>query len=367
MSHVRAAPELSVIVPTFNEAGNVRLVVEAIDAVLKNITWEVVFVDDDSTDATTLALRELALKDARVRLLHRVGRRGLSSAVVEGILSTSSPYVAVMDADLQHDEAILPMMFEALKSGRADVVVGSRYATGGSIGQWERRRAVVSRVANWLAKLLVRNELTDPMSGYFAVTRVTFESAMRRLSSQGYKILLDLFASLPDRPRLLEIPYTFRTRHSGTSKLDAMVAWEYGMLLLDKIFGHLIPIRFFMFALVGSIGVIVHFLGLWALYRVGGVDFGPAQTLATVVTMTFNFFLNNVFTYRDRRMEGWSMVLGLLSFYAACSIGVLVNVGVSSFIFGQQYRWWIAGGAGAMVSAVWNYAATSVFTWRRKR
>jgi dolichol-phosphate mannosyltransferase len=355
-----------VIVPTLNEVGNLTVLVERIEAVLLGVAWEIVFVDDDSTDGTLALLNEMARSDPRVRFLHRIGRRGLASAVVEGILSTSSPYIAVMDADLQHDERILPQMLEAVRSGEVDVAVGSRYVEGGGIGKWDRKRALASRLATRLAAVVVRAELRDPMSGYFAITRASFDRAVRSLSSQGYKILLDLFASFPERPRFREIPYTFRARHSGASKLDALVAWEYAMLVLDKLFGRLVPVRFFMFAVVGGVGIGVHFLALWIFHRLGRVGFTSAQTLATVCAMTFNFFLNNVFTYRDRRVRGWRLVPGLLSFYAVCGLGVVANVGVGAFVFRQQYSWWIAGGAGAVVGSVWNYAATSVLTWRRK-
>lgn len=367
MTRPPTTPELSVIVPTFNEVGNVADLVQGIDAVLPEIAWEVVFVDDDSTDGTVAALRDLARRDSRVRVVHRIGRRGLSSAVVEGIMTTSSPYLAVMDADLQHDEAILPRMLEALMSGHVEIVVGTRYAAGGGIGAWDRKRALISRLSTRVARLVLHADLTDPMSGYFALTRNTFDSAVRQLSSQGYKILLDLFASLPASPRVREIPYTFRTRRSGTSKLDALVAWEYVVLILDKLCGHLIPVRFFLFALVGTLGIIVHFASLWLLHRVGHIGFAFAQTGATFVAMTVNFLLNNIFTYRDQRVRGRGLLVGLLSFYAVCSVGLVANVGVGSFVFTQQYTWWMAGGAGALIGAVWNYAATSVFTWRVKR
>ena len=367
MSRPHISPEVSVIVPTFNEVGNVRPLVERIDRALQSVAWEVVFVDDDSTDGTSSALRQMAMADPRSRMVHRIGRRGLASAVVEGILSTSSPYLAVMDSDLQHDETLLPMMLEALKTGAFDIVVGSRYVDGGGVGPWDRKRVFLSRLATGLAAPVLRTRLTDPMSGYFALTRVTFESAVRRLSGQGYKILLDLFASLPASPRFLEIPYTFRKRHAGESKLDAMVAWEYALLILDKLFGRIVPVRFFMFAIVGGLGIGVHFVILWFLHRSEAFAFGRAQAAATLGAMTCNFLLNNVFTYRDQRLQGWRMLVGLMSFYAVCSVGAVANVGVGSFLFQRQYSWWMSGAAGAIVGAIWNFAATRTFTWRAKR
>lgn len=206
------------------------------------------------------------------------------------------------------------------------------------------------------------------MSGFFVIRRSAFEMTVRRLSAQGYKILLDLFASSPRPLRFAEIPYVFRERVSGESKLDALVAWEYVMLILDKLIGHIVPVRFVMFGFVGGLGVFVHFLSLWLIYRVAEVSFAPSQTAATFIAMTFNYFLNNVLTYRDQRLKGLRLFTGWATFVVACSIGVVANVGVAAFAFAHNYPWWLAGAAGALVGAVWNYAATSQFTWGgRKR
>jgi len=358
--------EIAVIAPTFNERDNVGELIERLDAVLGGRAWEIVFVDDDSSDGTPDRLCEIARTDPRVRILRRIGRRGLSTAVVEGVLSTTAPIIAVMDADLQHDESVLPEMIARLHEGDCDIVIGSRYAEGGGVGDWSSQRQAFSRLATRLARLVVKADLTDPMSGFFVMRREAFEGAVRRLSGQGFKILLDLLASAPTPLRVAETPYTFRQRLYGESKLDSAVLWDYAALLLDKLVGRFVPVRFVMFALVGGLGVIVHFAVLSLLFQAMAQDFALSQAVAAVVAMTFNFFVNNALTYRDRRLRGpKALLLGLASFYAVCSIGLIANVGIANFLFEEAYAWWLSGIAGILVGAVWNYAASAVFTWKR--
>lgn len=359
-----AAPVLTIVVPTFNECDNVHPLVERLDRTLANERWEVIFVDDDSTDGTPQVVRELARRDPRVRMIHRIGRRGLASAVVEGVQSSTAPFVAVMDADLQHDESILPQMLERLRRNDVDVVVGSRYAAGGGTGDWSKDRVEISRFASLASRLIVTTPLSDPMSGYFLLRREAFDEVVRRLSSQGFKILLDILASGSGRLRVAEVPYVFRQRTHGQSKLDTAVAWEYLTLLLDKLVGRYVPVRFVLFMAVGGAGVLVHMGMLGIATQILQTPFVWGQSVATVTAMTFNFFVNNKLTYRDRRLKGWKLLTGLLSFYLVCSVGAVANVGIANFLFGESYAWWLAGIAGVLVGAVWNFAASAVFTWR---
>jgi len=359
--------ELTIVIPTFKERDNVEELVRRLDKCLEGTAWEVVFVDDDSPDGTSDAVRELAQADRRVRCVQRIGRRGLSSACVEGLLTSAAPYVAVMDADLQHDESILPRMLQSLRHEDLDIVVGSRYVSGGSIGAWDEKRAFISRLATRVSHMVVPPTLQDPMSGFFMMRRAAFMGAVRRLSAIGFKILVDLFASSEKPLRFKEIPYTFRTRHAGESKLDNQVAWDYGMLLLDKLVGHIVPVRFVAFAFIGGLGVFVHLAVLTALFKTGTLEFVSGQASATVVAMVFNFGINNVITYRDRQLKGLKWVTGLLSFMVACSVGALANVGIASYMFAQESGWLVAAIAGILVGAVWNYAVTSVYTWGKRK
>jgi dolichol-phosphate mannosyltransferase len=360
-------PLLSIIIPTFNERDNVVPLYEAINAVPMGLPFEMVFVDDDSTDGTRDQLAKLAQRDIRVRVIHRIGRRGLATAVTEGMLSTVTPYLAVIDADMQHDERVLPDMIAALRKGDTDLVVGSRYNEGGSIGEWDSSRARISGIATRLAGLITRSDLSDPMSGFFAISRQAFDSAVRDLSGQGYKILLDICASSRTPLRTEEVSYRFRTRQAGESKLDALIVWEYLLLLIDKTIGHVVPARFVSFMVIGTLGVLVHMLVLSTIMEVGARSFTVAQGVAAGVAMIFNFFVNNTLTYRDRRLKGFpALAKGLISFVAVCSFGAVANVGIASFLFDDyRYGWWLAGLAGILIGAVWNYAATSLVTWRK--
>jgi dolichol-phosphate mannosyltransferase len=360
------SPKLAVIVPTRNERDNVHRVYDALCRVLKGIDWEVIFVDDDSNDGTAEVVGRLANSDGRVRRIQRIGRRGLASACVEGILASTAPYVAVMDADLQHDEQLLPRMLETLiTEPHVDVVVGSRYVEHGSSATLSRERAFISALATRIARSILQVPLTDPMSGFFMVRREAFEGVVRRLSRIGFKILLDLLASSPRPLQVKEIPYHFRERHFGESKFDALIGWEYLMLLADKVIGHIIPVRFFVFALVGALGLVVHLAVLWFCLNPMQLTFELSQATATGIAIIGNFTLNNWLTYHDRRLTGWQFVSGLLSFALICGFGAVANVGVATLLFTQEHAyWWVAGIAGAAMSAVWNYAVSSTYTWR---
>jgi len=365
-SPVSAGPELTLVIPTLNERDNIGPLVDLLDAVLESVSWEVIFVDDDSPDGTAERIREIGRRDRRVRCLQRLGRRGLTTACIEGVLTSSAPHIAVMDADMQHDEKLLPQMLAMLKSEPVDLVVGSRYVAGGGIGGLDAARANMSAFATRLSRIICKAEIADPMSGFFMLRRDVLEGALRRLSGQGFKILLDILASSPRSLRVRELPYEFRERQRGESKLDTLVAWEYIMLIADKLIGHIVPVRFALFAFVGGIGLLIHMSVLWFGLTVVGAAFNPAQAAATIVAMTANFFLNNLFTYRDRRLRGLAVLRGLFTFYAICTLGAVANVGIAGYVFSRNEVWWLAGLAGVVVGSVWNYAISSVFTWKQK-
>jgi dolichol-phosphate mannosyltransferase len=359
------APELCVVVPVLNERDNVGPLVAALHQVLDGVAWEVMFVDDDSSDGTRDRIAALARTDPRVRMIHRIGRRGLASAFIEGAQASQAPFVAAMDGDMQHDESLLPRMLATLQQG-ADIVIGSRYVDGGGIGEWDSRRAGMSNLATRMGQLVLRTQVADPMSGFFMLRREVFDRAVRRLSAIGFKILLDIIASLPETPRIVELPFRFRTRVSGESKLDAGVLRDYALLLADKLVGHIVPVRFLMFAAVGASGIAAHMIFLFAALKLAGLDFDHAQAVATVLAIIGNFTLNNAFTFGDRRLRGWAFARGLLTFGLICLVGAIGNLSVASFLFGPAHSsWWAAGLVGAVMSLVWNYAVSSVITWRR--
>jgi dolichol-phosphate mannosyltransferase len=359
-------PQLSVVVPTFNERENVTTLLRRLETTLAGVAWEVIFVDDNSPDGTWNLVRDLARQDSRVRCIRRIGRRGLSGACIEGILASSAPCAAVIDADLQHDETQLPKMLALLQDGSADLVVGSRYVEGGSADSFNKQRAGASALATEVAKRVLRVQIADPMSGFFMIRRDRFEELAPQLSTQGFKILLDIVATARGNLRIVEIPYSFGSRLHGESKLDSMVALDFLGLVLAKLTHDLVSLRFLLFATVGSIGLVVHFAALFIALEGFGLPFPQAQACGALLAMTSNFILNNFLTYRDQRLKGLAILRGLLLFYLVCGVGLAANVGVAFSVYDQDPIWWLAGAAGALMGVVWNYAMSGLFVWRRR-
>jgi dolichol-phosphate mannosyltransferase len=354
---------LSIVVPTFNESGNVRELLSRLDSVLGESGWEVIFVDDDSPDGTARTAREIAKSDVRVRCLHRIGRRGLSTACIEGMMASSAPIIAVMDADLQHDETILPKMLAEIEQSDADLVIGTRYVAGGGTGNWDESRKSMSRFATAASHAVLKQPISDPMSGFFMLQRRVLDDTVHGLSGLGFKILLDILATSRQPLRVAEVPYTFRNRFAGESKLDEMVIWEYGMLLADKTVGRFVPVRLLTFSIVGGLGVFVHLSILTFTLKVLQTSFMAAQATAISTTMVFNFALNNLLTYRDRRLTGWKWLKGLISFMLSCSIGGVVNFLIARYLNEHRGTVYLAALAGVMVGSIWNYAVTQIYTW----
>jgi dolichol-phosphate mannosyltransferase len=358
------APDVTIVVPCYNERDNVAPLVERLDRALSGFAWEVVFVDDNSPDGTADTARALAEHDGRVRCIRRIGRRGLASAVIEGASSSSAQAIAVMDGDLQHDETKLPAMLRDVMGGDYDLAVGTRHGAGADdSGLSSGFRQRLSRAGIRVAQAFLPVRLSDPMSGFFAIRRQMFERIAPRLTGSGFKILLDLVLSAPAPLRVAEVPFRFRPRASGASKLDVLVLVQFAGLLLDKLTHGAVPLRFLAFALVGGLGVLVH-LAVLVTAQTVGLPFGGAQTIATVVAMAFNFQLNNHVTYRDRRLRGPAVWQGLLLFMLVCGVGAIANIGIARALYAGHATSIAAGAMGAVIGVVWNYAVSATLVWR---
>lgn len=356
--------DLSIVVPTYNERGNVERLIAALDLTLQGITWQVIFVDDDSPDGTAAAVKAIAANDSRVQCLHRVGRRGLAGAVIEGAMASSAPFVAVMDGDMQHDETLLPAMFAALRADRADLVIGSRFLQADGLDKGlSAIRQMGSRVAAWLGRKALRADVSDPVSGFFMIRRVLIEQVAQKLSTDGFKVLFDIIASQATPPRIVELSYAFREREAGESKLDSRVVVEYAGLVLGKLTNDLLSVRTVLFGLVGASGILVHLSVLYLLERGGHSSFEQAQIIAALVAMTSNYFINNALTYRDRRHKGWRLLTGYIQFCLVCSVGLAANFAVADIVRTYVPGWILAGAAGAAVGAVWNYVISTITVW----
>lgn len=358
------SPELAVIVPTFREAGNVGTLLDRLRSALSSIDAEIIVVDDWSDDGTADLVETIARHDRRIRLVRRYGRRGLAGAVIEGMLASVAPVVAVIDGDLQHDERVLPALYDAINRG-ADLAIGTRYGSGGSTGDWSPTRRAISRCATRLTGLLRCPDLSDPMSGLFAVRREVLLEAVPRLSSLGFKVLLDIALSSPRPLNIREIPFQFRCREAGESKLDGAAGVDFLLLLLDKALKGRLPPKLLLFLVVGLVGLGVNLIALDILLS-SGASFRYAQAGAVMLSMLFNFAVNNELTFRDKRLRGVRWFCGLLTFSLVCGLGATANIGVGSLLYTQHHAWWVASVAGAVVAAIWNFVATSASAWNRR-
>jgi dolichol-phosphate mannosyltransferase len=357
--------ELTIVSPTFNERSNIRPLVAKLDAALRGIAWQAIFVDDNSPDGTAEEVKAIARLDPRVHCIRRVGRRGLAGAVLEGALASAAPFVAVIDADLQHDETLLPAMLALLRADQADMVVASRYLQpdGLSTGLSQSRQQG-SRIATWMGRQVLKNDVSDPVSGYFMARRAIWDLAAPKLTTEGFKVLLDILASHPEPIRVAELPYQFRDRLSGESKLDRRIVIEYLSLILNKATHDIIPVRAIMFALVGSTGFLVN-AGVLLAFDAShaALPFWVIQLAAALVAMTSNYLINNAITYHDRRRKGAALLVGYVRFCLLCSAGLFVNVAIASFLNDRLHAVLLSGVAGAAFGAVWNYVTTSLAVW----
>ena len=369
--------ELAVVLPTYNERKNIASMVDRLDAALQGVAWEVIIVDDNSPDGTSDEARQLSLTNPHVRCIERIGRRGLASAAIEGMCATAAPIVAVMDADHQHDPMLLPQMLAAVQSDEYDIAYASRFAEGASTEEWGRPdRVKASGIANKIANKVTGVELSDPMSGYFMLRAETLRADAHRLSGVGFKILLDILATVERPLRVKEFPMNFAARAEGESKLDQTVVFEFLIGLYDKWLGRIIPTRFALFGTVGALGVFVQLGALWVVLHLAmgerfvygkwseSTAFNIANTIAAVVAMTFNFVLNNELTYSDKRLRGFGPLMrGWAQFGLTCSLGLLTNIGSAAVLKTLGFHDIVAVIVGIVLGSVWNFALSSKFVW----
>ena len=368
--------ELAVVLPTYNERKNLATMIDRLDKALKGVSWEAIFVDDNSPDGTSDEARNLSLRDPRVRCIQRIGRRGLASAAIEGMCSTAAPVVAVMDADHQHDPELLPLMLKAITSGEYDLAYASRFAEGASTEAWGRPdRVKASGFANKIANKVTGVDLTDPMSGFFMLQTKPLRADAHRLSGVGFKILLDILATVDTPLRVKEFPLNFAARAEGESKLDRTVVFEFLVGLYDKWLGRFIPTRFALFGTVGGLGAVLHMTVLALVLHLFGADFAMShypkeaafitgQTIAAIVAMTFNFVLNNELTYADKRLRGFGPLMrGWAQFALTCAFGMIANIGASTALVRIGFHDYAAAIIGIVLASVWNFALSNKFVW----
>jgi dolichol-phosphate mannosyltransferase len=363
-----STPTVSIIVPTYQESANIPVLFERVKVALDGLPWEMIVVDDDSPDGTSNVAFALAAKDRRLRCLRRVNRSGLAGAVIEGWMASSADLVAVIDGDLQHDEVILKDMYLALAKRSGDLAIGTRVKQAGGAGGLSPARQTLSDLGAWFFRRLAGTAVTDPMSGFFMIRRETVSHLAPRLSPDGFKILVDVILSADGNLNIVEVPYTFRKRNAGESKLTPLVSIDFLGLVVHHATARILPIRFVLFAAIGAVGLVVHIAALSAVVEwFDMLTFDSGQLIATLLAMASNFILNNEITYRAYRYRGPSLVIGFAAFALGCSVGAIANIDIASWLYKINQTWWVAGLAGALLSVVWNYAVSTSLIWRPGR
>lgn len=349
----RAVAELCIIAPTYNERDNIAELVERVTAGLEGVEWEMIIVDDDSPDGTAQLARALGQRDPRIRLVRRIHRRGLASACLEGMLASNATYLAVIDADLQHDPLLLREMIDILRTGGSDVVVASRRVAGGSIGEWSAHREAARRLATRAARAVGPAPLSDPMSGYFAIRRDVIDHVAPRLAGVGFKLLLDILLAAPNL-RVRELPLVFGRRERGESKVSPRAIWDYGMMLAEHRVGAAGG-RLGAYLLIATVALIVHAGAFWLFHELYGLGLDGAQLVAGLALCLATYGLQECLSYA--RSGPWRWYLGLLPFLVSRVIGLLAAVLIARWLAGWGFGVSVSAFAGAVALVWWNYDA----------
>ncbi len=384
-SSTTAGPLLTVVTPTYNEAENLPILVTELHRALQGIDHEIVVADDDSPDGTWRVAEDLAEDDPTIRVMRRFHDKGLSAAVLDGMSIARAPYLAVIDADLQHDPDALPAMLDEVRSG-ADVCVGSRSTEGGGFGDWSASRRFVSWVATVIARILLRVPVSDPMSGFFVISEEAYARTAPSINPRGFKVLLEFIGRNKDLT-VTEVGYTFRNRTHGETKLNGSVIRSYLLGVAELRLGRQVDPVFLLYVLVGIVGLGVNSVVFAAAEALGvprittGLNdaLDPIEgsfVISVLVSILVLFVLNNEFTFWEERYRGWKLVPAFVVFFVMSLIGTLVHVAVFKFLQSIGFLLSVLGAdwsrvtqnlIGASVALVVNWYLNSTYLWRRRQ
>ncbi len=358
---------ISFILPTHNEEKNIIPIIKKILNFTNKYQIEIIVIDDNSNDKTDLLVRKFSRKNYQVRLISRFGRYGLSSAIKEGCLNASGDFIAVMDSDGQHEVKSVFDSIEILIKEKKDLVLNSRFLDESSIFGLSKSRENSSNFANKIARLTLSNNykfVTDYLSGCFVFKRNKCIEYIKVIDVNGFKFLYELLSISNGKLDIVESPLTFQPRKFGSSKLDIAVIWDFNISVIHSLLRRLVPRKAISFGLVGLTGVFVQLFVLYFLMWTTNFSFIKILPLAVITAATSNFLINNLLTFRNKRLKGRALLIGLLKFLLVSSLPVLANVGLTStfyfYIFSNTF---ISQLAGIVIVFIWNYAASSRLVW----
>jgi len=358
---------ISVVTPTYNEAENIGVLISRISEVLKDIPHEIIVSDDDSPDETWKIAEDISKKNPNVKCLRRMENRGLYPAVLDAFEIANGKYLAVIDADLQHDETKLPDMLAEIENNGHGLVIGTRYAEGGGTEGWSGTRLFISKAANFIAGMLMKRRCSDMMSGFFMIEQATYKQIKEKLNPRGFKILMDIIQNLPKDKAIGQVPYIFKPREQGTSKLDKKVMFDFLVSLYElSIIGRYIPLKFFKFCLVGLSGVGVNWLILFLGKNFTEIDIRIVIVSAILVSMLSNFVLNNIWTFAKEAVEK-AILVKIIQFFLICGIGAGINYVITYSLYKIDFLIYFASFLGIAAATIWNYVLNSLVTWRDEK
>jgi len=356
--------DLSIVVATLNEEQNVKLLYNLIKASLDTkLKWEVIFVDDDSADDTVIKVNRLIEKNSNIKLIKRLNSRGLSSALIDGALSSNAKYILFMDSDLQHNPKFIFGMYERINRENLDIVSASRFSQNKKIGLVDKRYKI-SILVNKIINKIFNINMLDSLTGFFIIEKKFFNKSVKNLSNKGFKLLLDIILSNKEYIKNQEITFEFNKRHSGFSKLDNKIIIDFIYLIIDKLIGWIVPARYILYSIVGSLGVIVQIVSFYLIYNQLNLFFSISNIISIFIAMNFNYNLNNIFTYSDLRLRGKKYIKGMFLFYFFCGFGALLNFFTSQIIFSLFSLDFFSVIIGAVIGSIWNYSMNTSFNWK---
>ena len=358
---------ISIVLPTYNECENIAPLVQRLLKITESFDLELLIIDDDSSDGTTSLIKKLAQEESRIRIIHRVGRAGLASAIKEGLLGATGEIAVVMDSDGQHDPSRIIDAIDLLRKDSLDIVAGSRFLSGSEILGLSQRRTGGSSIANKLARFSLPSKykhLTDYMSGFIVLNLQFCMQSIYKVDVNGFKFFYELLSISRGEFNVGEIPLNFLPRNHGSSKLDIAILWDFVISLIHTSTFRLMPRRAISFGLVGATGMFVQLTVTQFLMEIFGFEFGRALPVSVVAAATSNYLINNALTFRAQRQNGKALIKGLLKFLLVASLPVLANVGLATSFYRMIAQDpLLAQLAGIIVVFVWNYAASSRFVW----
>ncbi len=360
---------ISIVIPTFNEVENIIPLLKKLTLIVNNFEYEIIVVDDDSPDGTSNAVNKYMQFNKKIKLITRIGRSGLSSAIKEGLIFAQGKYLLVLDGDGQHHPSFILNMLEAIKKDKSDIVIGSRFLNTSKLEGLSNERSLGSKIANKMARISLHknySKLTDYLSGCFCVEKEITKKFIRKIEVNGFKFLYELLSLSKGELAVNEVPLIFKERRFGNSKLDIAIVWDFLISIIHNLTLRILPRRAISFGLVGISGVFVQLFITSFLVEIFRIDFYNALPFAVIFAATSNFLINNQVTFRSDRLKDLALLIGLLKFLIVASLPIIANVGITTAFYKYiTADTLIAQIAGIGIVYAWNYLASSSFVWKK--